>query len=93
MFQLVDLENNFYLAKFTDPNDYSHSLIGGPWVIYGHYLTVQPWTASFSVDDDCLTSVVAWVRFPELPIQYYHKGLLRAIAKTVGSIVRIDYNT
>lgn len=58
-FQLVNLENNLYLVKFTDPSDYSHAVIGHPWVIYGHYLTLQPWTASFSIDNERLTSVVA----------------------------------
>lgn len=79
--------------KTVDPNDYPHALTGGPWVIYRHYLMVQPWTASFSVDDDRIMSVVAWVQFLGLPIQYYHKGVFRAIAKTIGTVVRINYNT
>lgn len=57
-FQLIDIENNFYLAKFSDPNDYTHILTAGPWVIYGHYLIVQPWTMSFSVEEDRVTLVV-----------------------------------
>lgn len=89
----MDLEHNFYLAKFSNPADYAHILIRGHWVIYGHYLIVQPWTKSFSVDDDRVASIVAWVCFLGLPIQYYHQSVLRAIAKAIGMVARIDYNT
>lgn len=64
----MDLENNFYLIKFNDSADYTHVLTGGPRVIYGHYLTMQPWTESFSVEDDKVALVVVWVRFPGLSI-------------------------
>lgn len=30
---------------------------------------------------------------PRLLIQYYHKSILRSIAKVIGTVVRIDYNT
>lgn len=40
IFQLVDLENNFYLVKFSDSADFTYTLIGGPWVIFSHYLTM-----------------------------------------------------
>lgn len=50
--QLVDLENNYYLIKFSNSDDFMHTLTGGPWVIYIHYLIVQPWTSSFLVGED-----------------------------------------
>ncbi|MBA0642128.1 hypothetical protein Goklo_026574 [Gossypium klotzschianum] len=37
--QLMDLENEFYLVRFDDIDDYNNVLIGGPWVVYGNYLT------------------------------------------------------
>lgn len=38
-------------------------------------------------------SVVACVWFSDLHIQYYHKSMLRIIAKAIDTVVRIDYNT
>ncbi|KAK4253949.1 hypothetical protein QN277_009391 [Acacia crassicarpa] len=46
-FQLVDMEHSFYCATFALEEDYLKVLTGGPWVIYGAYLTVQPWSLEF----------------------------------------------
>ncbi|XP_050217715.1 uncharacterized protein LOC126668568 [Mercurialis annua] len=90
---LVDLDNNFFLVRFYSMEDYINALSGGPWVLFGHYLTVQPWSPEFSSDKINATSVTAWVRFPGLPIQYYHNNVLKAIAKTLGKVIKIDFNT
>lgn len=59
----------------------------------GHYLTVQPWSASFSTKDENAAAIAAWVRFPEMLIQYYKKNVLRAIGKVLKKFIKIDYNT
>lgn len=41
-FYLIDLDNYYYVDKFNSGEDYMHVLMDGPWVIFGHYLTVQP---------------------------------------------------
>ncbi|XP_050205722.1 uncharacterized protein LOC126655541 [Mercurialis annua] len=90
---LIDLDNNFFMVRFYSMEDYTTALSGGPWVLFGHYLTVQPWNPSFSPDNINVASVTAWVRFPGLPIQYYSNHVLKAIASTIGHVIRIDYNT
>lgn len=47
-FVLTDLENGYYMVRFDSSDDYLKVLSGGPWVIFGHYLMVQPWSSSFS---------------------------------------------
>ncbi|PPR95640.1 hypothetical protein GOBAR_AA25035 [Gossypium barbadense] len=47
-FHFMDIENGYFLAKFQSINDYTKVLTQGPWLIYGQYLTVQPWTKEFS---------------------------------------------
>ncbi|KAL4323250.1 hypothetical protein GQ457_11G015960 [Hibiscus cannabinus] len=51
--------------------------IRGPWLVYGSYLTVQPWSRDFSTELDHPDKIVVWARLPGLPYRYY----------------RIDYNT
>ncbi|KAE8694275.1 hypothetical protein F3Y22_tig00110785pilonHSYRG00147 [Hibiscus syriacus] len=46
-FTLMDLENGYFLARFQNDEDYEKVLAEGPWIIYGQYLTVQPWTMDF----------------------------------------------
>lgn len=91
-FQLVDLENDYFLVKFRDNEDFHHALTGGPWMIYGHYLTVQPWNYSFSTETDRPKTIVGWVRFPGLPYKFYEKNILKEIASTLGTVCRIDFS-
>ncbi|KAL4362551.1 hypothetical protein GQ457_04G013570 [Hibiscus cannabinus] len=90
---LVDLDNNYCLVRFANAADVSKVLVGGPWVIYGNYLTVQPWSRNFSTDLDHPEKIVVWARLPGLPYRYYPKSMLRYIASVIGRVVKIDYNT
>ncbi|KAL4351355.1 hypothetical protein GQ457_06G013440 [Hibiscus cannabinus] len=91
--QLIDLENNYYLVRFEDERDYADVLINRPWTIFGSYLTVQPWSRSFSTDEKYPSNIVVWVRLPGLPYRYYCKALFRRIAQLVGRVIKVDYNT
>ncbi|KAL4296763.1 hypothetical protein GQ457_12G006080 [Hibiscus cannabinus] len=92
-FQLIDLDNSYFLVRIEDPRDYRRILTEGPWTIYGSYLTVQPWSRSFSTSEKYPSKVVVWVRLPGLPYKYYSKALFRQIAAIVGDVVKVDYNT
>lgn len=43
----MDIDNDYYLAKFESKVDYSNVLSRGPSVIFDHYLTIQQWVNSF----------------------------------------------
>ncbi|KAI9125324.1 hypothetical protein K1719_003940 [Acacia pycnantha] len=90
---LVDMEGSFYFATFDLEEDYTKDLTGGPWTIFGAYLTVQPWIVDFDPKTTAISTVVAWVRVPGLSFRYYHKSTLRAIGKLLGEVVKIDYMT
>ncbi|MBA0729476.1 hypothetical protein Golax_025796, partial [Gossypium laxum] len=45
--RLMDVKNDYFLAKFETMEDYTNILSKGLWVIFGHYLTVQPRFPSF----------------------------------------------
>ncbi|KAL4308369.1 hypothetical protein GQ457_01G026590 [Hibiscus cannabinus] len=92
-FSLIDLDNAYYLVRFAEETGFHNVLTGGPWVIYGSYLTVQPWSRHFSTKNDYPSQIVAWVRLSNLPYRYYTKSLFRHIAAAIGKVVRVDYNT
>ncbi|KAI9105148.1 hypothetical protein K1719_022677 [Acacia pycnantha] len=85
------MEANLYFAMFDLEEDYVKVLTGGPWTIFGAYLTLQPWTIDFDPNTTAISTVVAWVRVPGLAFRYYHKSTLRAIGKLLGEVVKIDY--
>ena len=43
IFKLMDLDNGFYLVKFSNIEDQDYMLIEGPKMIFDHYLTIQEW--------------------------------------------------
>ncbi|KAL4334407.1 hypothetical protein GQ457_07G010750 [Hibiscus cannabinus] len=54
---IIDLDNNYFLVRFSDPSDYLKVLMEGPWTIYGSYLTVQPWSRQFTTTEKHPTQV------------------------------------
>ena len=38
---LVATDNGFFLIKFSSEYDYEYAMLGGPWMIFNHYLTVR----------------------------------------------------
>ncbi|KAL4308775.1 hypothetical protein GQ457_01G007430 [Hibiscus cannabinus] len=91
--QLIDLENDYFLVIFSNETDFVKVLTGGPWTVYGSYLTVQPWNRTFVTSEKYPSHVVVWVRLPGLPYRYYSKALFRIIASIMGRVVKVDYNT
>ncbi|KAI9098546.1 hypothetical protein K1719_025171 [Acacia pycnantha] len=83
-YQMVDMEGGFYCTTFALEEDYIKVLTGGPWMVYGAYLTVQPWSLEFDAKTGAISKVVAWIRIPGLSIRYYHKSTLRAIGALFG---------
>ncbi|KAK5820043.1 hypothetical protein PVK06_025087 [Gossypium arboreum] len=73
--QMIDLENAFFMVRFQD-EDYSQALVGRPWVIYDHYLTVRPWSSEFSTNQIEVEHQVVWIRLPSLPQGNYSDCLL-----------------
>ncbi|GAV64439.1 DUF4283 domain-containing protein, partial [Cephalotus follicularis] len=59
---LVDLVLDFLLVKFCLNDDYDHVLIGGPWFISSHFLTVRHWELEFKAS----VAVVSATRLFEL---------------------------
>ena len=92
-FQIVDLDNGYFIVHFGDPNHSLTALTKGPWIMLGHYLTVQPWSVNFSSEERYPSTMVIWVRLPNMSLQYYRKSMLRAISSILGDLVKIDYQT
>ncbi|KAJ4829965.1 hypothetical protein Tsubulata_036068 [Turnera subulata] len=91
--KVIDLDHNFYIVRFHNKLDRLRVLTDGPWMLFGHYLTVEPWRPQFDPAGHKVTSVVAWVQLPGLSCEYYDRPLLKAVCDEIGQMVRVDYNT
>ncbi|MBA0803347.1 hypothetical protein Gohar_013570 [Gossypium harknessii] len=61
--------------------------------IFGHYLTVRPWTPSFLTGQLQPQSLLVWIRLPRLPEGMYSKSLLKFIGGVIGLVAKVDKNT
>ena len=66
----MDFGKDFFLIKCNDNEDYDKVLREGPWFIGEHFLAIKPWEPYFKALEALFTSVVVWVRFLELPIEF-----------------------
>ncbi|KAK9181331.1 hypothetical protein WN944_024468 [Citrus x changshan-huyou] len=92
-FSVIDLENNYFLIRFRSSNDALDALTKGPWLIMGHYLTVQPWTPSFDFTKTAIDQVTVWIRLPGLAVHLYDRKILQKLGDLVGTVIKIDANT
>lgn len=58
-FELIDLQNDFFLVCLHDPLDYERVLCDGPWMILDHYLTIQRWRPEFRPVENSIKRIVA----------------------------------
>ncbi|KAK5837607.1 hypothetical protein PVK06_006334 [Gossypium arboreum] len=88
--QLKDLENDYYLVWFQDEGDFNNVLVGGPWLIFGQYLTVNPWSPEFSISYNEVDIQMVWIRLWGLPESYYSKCLICAIGQAIGPVAKLE---
>ncbi|KAH1090953.1 hypothetical protein J1N35_018210 [Gossypium stocksii] len=79
---------------YNDIDDYNKVLTQGPWIIFGQYLTIQPWTKMFNPAQPYPSLVmVAWIRLPGLSGYLYKRKLIEAIGGLIGKVVKLDLQT
>ncbi|CAI0389681.1 unnamed protein product, partial [Linum tenue] len=91
--EVMDLNNDTFLATFGDDQDYLRALTGGPWVILDHYLIVHEWSPAFRTSDKLHRSLVVWVQLPELSVHFYQTKILFALRNLIGRTIKLDYHT
>ncbi|RYR77235.1 hypothetical protein Ahy_A01g001688 [Arachis hypogaea] len=79
-----------YFFHFTKEEDYSHALLGRPWMVAGHYLIVQRWRPFFLKSEKIMKKVAAWVRIPNLPIELYNHRFLWRVRSAIGTMLKVD---
>lgn len=86
----IDLGKDFFLISFLVKEDHDVVLRNGPWFIGENFLSIRPWVPNFKQATAVVSSVAIWVRFNELPIEYYDTEALLIIGQAIGNVLRID---
>lgn len=90
---LIDIGYSYYIAKFTSRDDYEYVLTEGPWMIDDHYLTIRKWIPNFTPDDAPIKILNAWVRIPNLAVEYFDSVFLHKVGAKIGKVIKIDTTT
>ncbi|MBA0627050.1 hypothetical protein Godav_004603, partial [Gossypium davidsonii] len=90
---LMVIENGYYLVRFLNRADYDRILSQGPWIIFGQYLTVQPWTKDFSPMQPYPSVVLAWIQLLGLLGFLFRRQIVEAIRGLIGKVVKLDFQT
>ncbi|KAL4307431.1 hypothetical protein AHAS_Ahas16G0277600 [Arachis hypogaea] len=88
--RVMDLEENFFLVRFFNQEDYSNALFKGPWMIIDHYLLIQRWRLLFVPQEVNIQKVVVWIQIPNLSAELYNKYFLWKVGKALGTMLKVD---
>ncbi|KAJ8773255.1 hypothetical protein K2173_028432 [Erythroxylum novogranatense] len=88
--KIVDLDHDFFLARFHLEEDFLKVLTSGPWTMFGQVLAIQRWFPDFRPAQASISRAVVWIRIPNLPIARYHPKILSVLRDLVGTAVKID---
>lgn len=92
-FDIMDIDNDFFMVKFDSAADRAKVMYEGPWMIFDHYLTVQCWSPAFVSLTATIEHTMVWIRSPGLNLFYYDESILMALAAAVGTLIKVDANT
>ena len=88
--QLTDLEDGYFVARFQMVDDMEFVLTGGPWTITNQYLVVQKWRPNFVPGEEEIQRMPVWVRLSKLPMEWIDVDLLRNIGGMLGTTFKVD---
>lgn len=87
--QLIDLANDFYIARFMNYEDRTFALTGGPWMIAGQYLQIQLWRPNFNASKETIRSMIVWIRIAGLPIEFIRDDFLSLVGNFLGATFKV----
>lgn len=57
------------------------------------YLTIRKWVSNFVPNDTPIKILTAWVRIPNLSVEYFDINFLHKVGSKIGKVLRVDKNT
>ncbi|GLT84702.1 hypothetical protein SLE2022_029190 [Rubroshorea leprosula] len=89
----IDIGLGYYIVKFASPEDRMAMLIGGPYKIFDHYLTVQPWEPSFQPARAKAPKIAVWIKLHGVLAMCYHESVVLYLARKLGNPIKVDRGT
>ena len=86
-------DNGLYLFRFKDMAARDWVMECGPWYIAGRPFVIRKWQPGMEMLNIQLTSLPIWVKFFNIPLEYWRNTCLGYIASAVGKPLHLDSPT
>ncbi|XP_019447287.1 PREDICTED: uncharacterized protein LOC109350510 [Lupinus angustifolius] len=92
-FELMDIDNGFFMVKFDFAPSRNKVMEGGPWMIFDHYVAISKWTSKFDSTTTIVTKTLVWIKFTRLNMFFMINIFFYPLSILFGRLVKIDNNT
>ncbi|GAV92355.1 Exo_endo_phos domain-containing protein/DUF4283 domain-containing protein/zf-CCHC_4 domain-containing protein [Cephalotus follicularis] len=92
-FSIHVVGSGVFLIWFENGQARNWVLDNGPWDVWGHHLTIRPWSKGLSLSLGECKSMPVWVKLKSIPIQFWNKLGLSYIASVLGKPLHMDAST
>ncbi|KAJ7954456.1 Zinc ion binding,nucleic acid binding-like protein [Quillaja saponaria] len=92
-FKFIDIGCDFYIVKFSSVKDLQFVMSKEPWIIAGHYLSMQKWNPDFDPAREKIIKTTVWIRLPGLPIEYFNSKAFIEAGNQIGKLIKFDKAT
>ena len=82
--------NGLFFFRFKDPEARDWVMNAGPWHLAGRPFILRAWKPGMDMLNIQLSSIPIWVRFYNIPLEYWTSTCLGHIASTVGIPLHLD---
>ena len=86
-------DNGLYLFRLRDMTTRDWVMDCGPWYIAGRPFVIRRWHPGMEMLNIQLTSLPIWVKFYNIPLEYWTNTSLGCIASAVGKPLHLDSPT
>ena len=83
-------ENGLYFFRFRDLDARDWVMNSGPWHLAGRPFILRSWRPGMDMLNIQLTSIPIWVKFFNIPLEYWTNTSLGYIASVVGNPLHLD---
>ena len=83
-------ENGLFFFRFKDPEARDWVMDAGPWHLAGRPFILRAWKPGMDMLNIQLSSIPIWVKFYNIPLEYWTSTCLGHIASTVGIPLNLD---
>ena len=88
--EISTTENGLFFFRFRDPEARDWVMDAGPWHLAGRPFILRAWKPGMDMLNIQLSTIPIWVRFYNIPLEYWTSTCLGHIASTIGIPLHLD---